>query len=375
MRKHILALVTSLVALVISAPSWATNDGVVLGATGQTSAKGADGATRKLDRRSPISAGDTILTGADGKVQLRMKDGTVLALGENSEFAIKHYTTKASGDKQDGAALKLVKGTLMQVSGNMEKSAYTLETPVSTLGIRGTVFNIQINTDGSVTATVADGAVATAASEAVAGAQQAVATAQTAFNAAVTAVNVKKARLAQLKADPDADPAAIAALESEITDAQDAADTAATALNTANADLQTAVEANGQTAGAGQALNTGTNGQTSSTTPVTFTAATPAELAGKVAADDPASAAEFVAQLILAYPDQADAITDAAVDAAPGQADAIREAAQQAEADALGATPPPGSNDPSQQNNLTEQNQTQDSVSGTDTPENPVSAP
>jgi hypothetical protein len=122
-------------------------------------------------------------------------------------------------------------------------------------------------------------------------------------------------------------------------------------------------------------LTLGTNGETSSTTPESFTAATPAELAALVAASDPESAAEFVAQLILAYPDQADAITDAAVDAAPGQADAIREAAQQAEADALGATPPPGSNDPSQQNNLTEQNQTQDSVSGTDTPENPVSAP
>jgi hypothetical protein len=257
MRKHILALVTSLVALVISAPSWATNDGVVLGATGQASAKGADGATRKLDRRSPISAGDTILTGADGKVQLRMKDGTVLALGENSEFAIKQYSTKASGDKQDGAALKLVKGTLMQVSGNMEKSAYTLETPVSTLGIRGTVFNIKINTDGSVTATVDSGAVATASSVAVSGAQQAVATAQTAYNTAVAKVNAKKARLAKLKADPDADPAAISALESEISSDQDDADTAGEALDTANADLQTAIEANGQQVGAGDAVNTG----------------------------------------------------------------------------------------------------------------------
>jgi len=384
MRKQFMAFTAALVTTVTSFGVCAANDdGVVLSATGQASAKATDGSTRKLDRRSPVNAGDTILTGADGKVQFRMKDGTVLALGENSEFAINQYSSKASGDKQDGAALKLVKGTLMQVSGSMDKSAYTLQTPVSTLGIRGTVFNIKVNADGSVTATVNDGAVVSASQQAVNSAQEAVAAAQTTFNAATAKVAAKQTRLKAMKADPDADPAAVAALEAEIANDQKAADTAEQALTQANQSLQEAVTANGGQLNAGEASNTGRDGTSQNTTPVTFTAATAAELAQKVAENNPKDAADIARDLSKAFPGEKQSIIEGAIKGAPGEESAIRTAADagaaagqgQGQGQGPGDTKPPGSNDPSQSTPIDQISKDSDSVTGSDTVEKPQSPP
>jgi hypothetical protein len=159
MRKHMLGLVAVLAAFLL-APTAAfalADAGVVLMAKGVATAKGADGVERKLDRKSAINVGDTLTTGAASDVSLRMKDGTVIALGADTQFAVNAYSSKQAGDAADSAALKLVKGSLMQVSGSMDKASYKLETPVSTLGIRGTIFQVVVNADGTVTCYVAQG--------------------------------------------------------------------------------------------------------------------------------------------------------------------------------------------------------------------------
>lgn len=314
MYKRIMGLVVAFTAMaLVSVSSLAASDaGVILAASGAT-AKGTDGTTRTLDRRSPVNAGDTLTTNATGKLQVRMKDGAVLALGENSEFAIDSYTSKKSGDAKDSASLKLVKGSLMQVSGNMEKSAYSLETPVSTLGIRGTVFNIKVNADGTVSATVSTGAVASAAGQAVTDAQAKLSTAK---------VKANKAKKALEEAEQDgASAAVLAALRADLNAAQAELASAQTALDTATETAITEIRA-------GQAVGTNANGETVPVALTTFDSVSPAELARLVAENNPQDAAHIVEQLVAAFPQQATSIVSAATAAAPDQAAAISAAAE-----------------------------------------------
>ncbi len=133
--------------------------GIVVLSTGQATAQGADKTNRPLTRRSPVFVGDKLVTSADSQVQLRMKDGAMISLGPTTQFIIKAYSDDAKGDKKDAAVLSLVEGGLRTISGSIDKSAYKLETPVATLGIRGTVFDVYVAGDGTTTVVLREGAV------------------------------------------------------------------------------------------------------------------------------------------------------------------------------------------------------------------------
>jgi hypothetical protein len=148
-----------LLALVQLAYAATQEAGIVLSAMGTANAQSADQPPRALARRSGVFVGDRITTGNESQLQVRMKDGAVIALGPNAEFAVKAYSEKASGDKKDEAVLSLVQGGLRTISGHIDKSTYKLETPSATLGIRGTVFDVYVDKDGVSTVILRDGAV------------------------------------------------------------------------------------------------------------------------------------------------------------------------------------------------------------------------
>ncbi len=133
--------------------------GMVLAAMGEAKAVGADQSTRQLTRKAAVFVGDKITTGSDSQVQLRMKDGAVIALGANAEFVVKAYSYTGAGDKKDAAVLSLVQGGLRTISGQISKSAYKMETPTATLGIRGTVFDVYVSKDGTTTVIMREGGV------------------------------------------------------------------------------------------------------------------------------------------------------------------------------------------------------------------------
>lgn len=133
--------------------------GTVILVAGQAQATAADNITRDLNRRSAVYAGEQLSTGENGRLQLRMADGALISLGPNAAFLIKAYSQAAAGAKQDAAVLSLVHGGLRTITGSIDKSAYRLETPVSTLGIRGTVFDVYVLDDGTTTVVLRDGAV------------------------------------------------------------------------------------------------------------------------------------------------------------------------------------------------------------------------
>ena len=100
---------------------------------------------RKLKRRSVVYGEDTVSTGDKGKAQLRMTDGGMIALKQNSELLISDYQYSEQTER-GSVVMNLVKGGLRSVTGAIkaESGDYKLKTPVGSIGIRGTHYEVEI---------------------------------------------------------------------------------------------------------------------------------------------------------------------------------------------------------------------------------------
>ena len=100
---------------------------------------------RKLRRRAPIYDNDVVTTGKAAKAQIRMSDGGMIALKENSELIIADYEY-SEGDGQGSVVMELVKGGLRSVTGAIKADTgdYKLKTPVGSIGIRGTHYELEM---------------------------------------------------------------------------------------------------------------------------------------------------------------------------------------------------------------------------------------
>ena len=83
---------------------------------------------------------DVLNTLDDGALGIILRDDTVLSLGPNSELAMAEFSFAPTEGKFSFLA-KMVKGTFLYLSGAIGRHApesVRLETPVGTIGIRGT---------------------------------------------------------------------------------------------------------------------------------------------------------------------------------------------------------------------------------------------
>lgn len=103
-----------------------------------------------LKRRSLIFEKDEIRVGDDARAQFRMSDTAIISLQENSVLQIKKYQYK-EGSNDNSALLELLQGGLRTITGAIgkdNKKAYELRTPLATIGIRGTDYEVEIVTNG-----------------------------------------------------------------------------------------------------------------------------------------------------------------------------------------------------------------------------------
>ena len=97
----------------------------------------------------PVYPNDAVRTGTDGSVGIIFKDNSRIGLGPNSRLDIKKFVFKPA-QGQFSMVNKLTKGTGSFVSGKMTKlspESVIIETPTSTIGVRGTTYNIKVNED------------------------------------------------------------------------------------------------------------------------------------------------------------------------------------------------------------------------------------
>jgi len=103
-----------------------------------------------LKRRSSVLEQDTVNVGSGSRAQLRMIDSALVSLKENSVLQIKKYRYQP-GAQGNSAFLELLSGGLRTITGAIgkdNKKAYELRTPLATIGIRGTDYQVEIVPNG-----------------------------------------------------------------------------------------------------------------------------------------------------------------------------------------------------------------------------------
>ncbi|WP_338306534.1 MULTISPECIES: FecR family protein [unclassified Bradyrhizobium] len=98
----------------------------------------------------PVYLGDVVRTGADGRVGINFTDGSSFNLSSNARMVLDHYVYEPAG-KSNATLFNLARGTFTFVAGGVAKTGdMKVDTPVATLGIRGTTPHVEISDDGSV---------------------------------------------------------------------------------------------------------------------------------------------------------------------------------------------------------------------------------
>src|SRR5437867_7408891 len=94
---------------------------------------------RRPVTEDPIFEGESIATGANGEVHLRMEDGGFIAVRPGTRMRISKF--RAQGDESDAVNIGLLEGTLRSITGWLAKYGrdnYQVRTPTVTIGVRGT---------------------------------------------------------------------------------------------------------------------------------------------------------------------------------------------------------------------------------------------
>jgi hypothetical protein len=97
-----------------------------------------------------VYLGDIVQTGADGHLGITFSDGTAFNLSPNARMALTEFVYDPNS-KTNSTYFDLTKGAFTFVAGNIAKTGdMKIETPVATMGIRGTTPHVEVLPDGSV---------------------------------------------------------------------------------------------------------------------------------------------------------------------------------------------------------------------------------
>ena len=149
--------------------------GSVALAQGGVMDQATDGTSRQLKDGDTVYPGDAFTLGDDSYLDLDLEDGGRILLRPDTSFQIQEYhfdpdAHPAAGEqpllatsqqKPESAFFKLVKGGLRAVDGligHSEPQNFHVETPVATIGVRGTAFDVRYCGDDCKDETDASGA-------------------------------------------------------------------------------------------------------------------------------------------------------------------------------------------------------------------------
>ena len=93
-----------------------------------------------------IFENDKLVTGADGILSVLLKDDTALSLDYESQMVLDKYVYESQKGK-GAMVLKMIKGIAGYFSGEIGKTSpgkVKFETPLATIGIRGTKFFVKV---------------------------------------------------------------------------------------------------------------------------------------------------------------------------------------------------------------------------------------
>lgn len=115
-----------------------------------------DTASRALKTGDKIHQNEVIATAEASEAELILADETKLAVGPKSQIVLDSFVYDPT--KKDGeVVINAAKGAFRFVTGKSAKSAYTIKTPASTIGVRGTTFDGFVDDNGEIALLLLDG--------------------------------------------------------------------------------------------------------------------------------------------------------------------------------------------------------------------------
>ena len=125
--------------------------GAIAAAIGKVSIE-RDGKVIAVKAGSPVFENDKILTAGKSRAQILLLDQTAVNVGQKAELTLDEFVYGGDDDK---VALKVTKGTFRFISGKVASKTpekVNVETPVAVIGVRGTEFVGQIDTQDTTVA-------------------------------------------------------------------------------------------------------------------------------------------------------------------------------------------------------------------------------
>jgi hypothetical protein len=99
------------------------------------------GGGRQLSVGDGVVRDEMVRTSADSAARLVMADSTNLSLGPNATITLDRTVFNDEHSYRE-IAVRLATGAFRFVTGHSEKSAYKINTPLATIGVRGTILDI-----------------------------------------------------------------------------------------------------------------------------------------------------------------------------------------------------------------------------------------
>src|SRR6516165_7211219 len=96
----------------------------------------------KIAKGDEVVRNEVVRTAADSDARFVLRDDTNLSLGPGS--TLKLDRTVFDDPKAGDIAIKLTSGAFRFITGNSNKEAYEIKTPIATMGVRGTTLDILV---------------------------------------------------------------------------------------------------------------------------------------------------------------------------------------------------------------------------------------
>jgi hypothetical protein len=128
---------------------------------GEASRQTNKGKTQPLGVGDAIFEGDRLRTAANGHLHIRFIDQALVSLRPNSRLQVERYRFDTAKPQDSRVKFSMEKGVVRAVSGRAAEAArqhFRLNTPIAAIGVRGTDFVVQANSQ-QVRALVTQGAI------------------------------------------------------------------------------------------------------------------------------------------------------------------------------------------------------------------------
>lgn len=102
-----------------------------------------DGSVTKLRLKDDIYHNELIETAEESATELTFLDETTLNLGPNSSVVLDQFVYDPN-PSNSSFVMTVTEGALRFTSGVLPSEAYKINTPVATIGIRGTIIDLQV---------------------------------------------------------------------------------------------------------------------------------------------------------------------------------------------------------------------------------------